>query len=61
MNWVLFFLIATVTPTDHFANSTTVPMATEELCNAAKAQLKQAYDTFQSPNTVVLIQCLKTG
>lgn len=61
MNWVLFFLIATVTPSDHFANSTTIPMATEQLCNAAKAQLTEAYNQFKSPYSVVMIQCLKSG
>ena len=61
MNWVLFFLIATVTPSDHFANSMTVPMATEQLCNAAKTQLKGVYDKFESPYYAIVIECLKSG
>jgi len=59
MKWVLFFLITSVT--NQFANSTTVPMASEELCNAAKTQLRGEYDKFNSPYYVVVIQCLKSG
>src|SRR5262245_52132406 len=31
-------------------NSTAVPMATEQLCNAAKEKLTQAYRKTQTPN-----------
>ena len=38
MNWVLFVVLATSTGSDKAINATPVPMATEQLCNAAKTQ-----------------------
>jgi hypothetical protein len=37
-----------------------VPMATEQLCNAAKAKLTQAYQKTQTPNWALVIECLQT-
>jgi hypothetical protein len=42
MNWVLFVVLASTTLSDRVLNSTTVPMATEQLCNAAKTKLTEA-------------------
>jgi hypothetical protein len=43
MDWVLFVVIVSTSMTDKAINSSNVPMATQQLCNAAKAQLIQAY------------------
>jgi hypothetical protein len=34
-------------------------MATEQLCNAAKAKLTQAYQKTQSVNYVLVTECLQ--
>jgi hypothetical protein len=59
MNWMLFFVIASMSTSDKVVNTTTVPMATEELCNSAKAQLIQAYKATQGPNFLVIGECLR--
>ena len=59
MNWVLFVILASISGSEEAINSTTVPMATEQLCNAAKAKLTQAYQKTQSPNYVLVIECLQ--
>jgi hypothetical protein len=59
MNWVLFVILASISGSEKAINSTAVPMATEQLCNAAKAKLTQAYQKTQSPNYVLVIECLQ--
>jgi hypothetical protein len=59
MNWVLFWVIASTAQTDKILNTTTIPMATEELCNAAKDKLVRAYQQTQSPNYVILGESLR--
>ena len=59
MDWMLFIVIASTPPSDKVINSTTVPMATEELCNAAKAKLIQAHKQKQSPNFLMIGECLR--
>jgi hypothetical protein len=39
MDWVLFTVIASTTPTDKVINVTTVRIATEVLCNAEDAMI----------------------
>jgi hypothetical protein len=58
MNWVLFVVLATMS-SDKVINSTAVPMATEQLCNAAKTKLIQAYKQRESPNFVIVVECLQ--
>jgi hypothetical protein len=41
--------------------STTVPMATEQLCNAAKEKLTQAYRNTQSPQYALVAECLQAN
>jgi hypothetical protein len=45
--------------TDKAINSSTVAMVTQQLCNAAKAQLIQAYKEKQSPNFMLYAECLQ--
>ena len=58
MDWVLFVVIVS-TSTDKAINSSHVPMATQQLCNAAKAQLIEAYKETKSPNFVLYAECLR--
>ena len=41
MNWMLFFVIASMSASDKVVNTTTIPMAEEQLCAAASAKLKE--------------------
>lgn len=59
MDWMLVFIIASLTTTDKVVTPITVPMATEQLCNEGKARLTEAYMKTQSPNFLVVGECLK--
>ena len=60
MDWVLFVVIVSTSLTDNKAiNSSNVPMATQQLCDAAKAQLIQAYKETRSPNFMLYAECLQ--
>jgi hypothetical protein len=59
MDWVLFVVIVSTSMTDKAINSSNVPMATQQLCNAAKAQLIQAYKETKSPNFNLYAECLQ--
>ena len=60
MDWVLFVVLAAsvgVSGSERAINSTAVPMATEQLCNAAKGKLTQTYrkiEIAQTPNYVLV-------
>jgi hypothetical protein len=60
MKWVLFVILAS-TAGEKTINSTTVPMATEQLCNAAKEKLTQAYRNTQSPQYALVAECLQAN
>jgi hypothetical protein len=59
MDWMLVFIIASLTMTDKVVSPITVPMATEALCNEAKTKLTEAYKQTHSANFMVLGECLK--
>jgi hypothetical protein len=59
MDWVLFVVIVSTSMNDKAINSSTVPMATQQLCNAAKAQLMQTYKEARSPNFILYAECLQ--
>ena len=60
MEWVLFFVLASdASGAGKVINSTAVPMATEQLCNAAKEKLIQAYRKTQTPNYLLVTECLQ--
>jgi hypothetical protein len=59
MNWVLFVVLATSTATDKAINATPVPVATEQLCNEAKNKLMESYRRSNTPNFVIVIECLR--
>ncbi|HYQ19590.1 MAG TPA: hypothetical protein VEQ64_03430 [Xanthobacteraceae bacterium] len=59
MNWVLFVVLATSTSTDKAINATPVPVATEQLCNEAKNKLMESYRRSNTPNFLIVIECLK--
>jgi hypothetical protein len=59
MDWVLFVVIVSTSMTDKAINSSNVPMATQQLCNAAKAQLLQTYKEARSPNFIFYAECLR--
>ena len=49
MNWMLFVLLVTTSSSDKaVATATTMPMATNELCNAARAKLKEVHKEFRA-------------
>ena len=54
MKGVLFVVLATTSGSEKAINSTAVPMATEQLCNAAKEKLTQAYRKTQTPNYLLV-------
>ena len=58
MDWVLFVVIVS-TSTGTAINSSNVPMATQQLCNVAKAQLIEAYKGTNSPNFILYAECLQ--
>ena len=59
MNWVLFVVLATSTSTDKAINATPVLVATEQLCNEAKNKLMESYRRSNTPNFLIVIECLK--
>jgi hypothetical protein len=59
MDWVLFVILASISGSEKTINSTAVPMATEQLCNAAKEKLTQAYQKTQTPNFGLVAECLR--
>ena len=59
MNWVLFVVLATSTSTDKAINATPVPMATEQLCNDAKNKQMESYRRSNTPNYMIVIECLR--
>jgi hypothetical protein len=60
MEWVLLVIIAGVPAPGAAINSTTVPMATAERCNAARDKLLNAIKVYQSPNYAVIAECLQS-
>ena len=58
MEWMLVFVIVSMT-SDRVASPITVPMATEKLCEEAKAKLTEAYKNTQPANFYVVGECLK--
>ena len=59
MNWVLYVVLASSTASDKAINATPVPMATEQLCNEAKNKLMGSYRRSNTPNFLIVIECLK--
>jgi hypothetical protein len=59
MKGVLFVVLATTSGSEKAINSTAVPMATEQLCNAAKEKLTRAYRKTQTPNYLLVTECLQ--
>lgn len=58
MEWMLVFVIVSMT-SDRVASPITVPMATEKLCDEAKAKLMEAYKKTQPENFFVVGECLR--
>ena len=58
MDWVLFVVIVSMS-TGTAINSSNVPMATQQLCNAAKAQLIEAYKATNGLNFILYAECLQ--
>jgi hypothetical protein len=59
MNWVLYVVLASSTASDKAINATPVPMATEQLCNDAKNKLFESYRRSNTPNFLMVIECLR--
>jgi hypothetical protein len=59
MNWVLYVVLASSTASDKAINATPVPMATEQLCNDAKNKLLESYRRSNTPNFLIVIECLR--
>ena len=60
MEWVLLVIVAGTSQTGMAINSTNVPMATVERCNAARDKLLTAIKAYQSPNYAVVAECLQS-
>lgn len=60
MDWILFVAIASMTASDKAITTTTMPMASLELCSAAKAKLQEAYKQTQSLNFLIVGECLRS-
>jgi hypothetical protein len=61
MEWILFVVIASTGLSDNKAiHSSTMPVATLQLCNAAKDKLTEAYKQTQSPNFLFIGECLQS-
>jgi hypothetical protein len=59
MEWILLVIIAGASASGT-VNSTTVPMATVEHCNAARDKLLNALKVYQSPNYAIIAECLQS-
>jgi hypothetical protein len=59
MNWVLYVVLASSTASDKAINATPVPMATEQLCNDEKNKLFESYRRSNTPNFLMVIECLR--
>jgi hypothetical protein len=59
MNWVLYVVLASSTASDKAISATPVPMATEQLCNDAKNKLLESYRRTNTPNFLIVIECLR--
>ena len=59
MNWVLYVVLASSTASDKAINATPVPMATEQLCNDAINKLFESYRRSNTPNFLMVIECLR--
>ena len=59
MNWVLYVVLASSTASDKAINATPVPMGTEQLCNEAKNKLFESYRRSNTPNWIMVIECLR--
>ena len=59
MNWMLVFVIASMSASDKVVNTTTIPMAEEKLCTAARAKLIEAHKQVNSPNFLIVGECLR--
>ena len=60
MDWILLVIIAGVSVSDRAVNSATVPMATAERCNSAKEKVINATKAYNSPNFVIIAECLQS-
>lgn len=60
MEWVLLIIVAGTSPSGMAINSSNVPMATMERCNAAKDKMLAAIKVYQSPNIAVVAECLQS-
>jgi hypothetical protein len=60
MEWILVIIVGGTTPTGMAINSTNVPMATVERCNAARDKMLTAIKAYQSPNYAVVAECLQS-
>jgi hypothetical protein len=52
-------VLASSTASDKAINATPVPMATEQLCNDAKNKLFESYRRSNTPNFLMVIECLR--
>lgn len=60
MDWILFVVIASTALSDNKAvHTSAVPMASQQLCTAARDKLAEAYKKVQSPNFAFVGECLQ--
>ncbi len=61
MEWILFVVIGTTALSDNKAiNTSAVPMASLELCTQAKEKLAELHKATQSPNFMMVTECLRS-
>ena len=59
MDWLLIVVLASTSSADKFVSPITVPVATEQLCNAARAKLLDTYKRSQAANFMFISECLQ--
>jgi hypothetical protein len=60
MDWILLVIIVGYSASDRAVNSATVPMATVERCNSAKDKLVNAIKVYDTPNYMIIAECLQS-
>ena len=59
MDWLLFVILASTSSADKAVIPITVPVATEQLCNAARSKLADTYKKSQAANFAFISECIQ--
>ena len=59
MDWLLVVILASTSSMDKAVIPISVPVATEQICNAARTKLADIYKKSQSANFMFLSECIQ--